>query len=104
MSETQPQPVTKPVEEFFQRLADKETHDLAVSVVNDGGHYSERVANHAKMKRGAYRGYIRSLCWNQARHEKLYFGRRWTDKDIDTATDDVVEHMEQHIKDLGVSA
>jgi hypothetical protein len=73
---------------------------LADAVINEGSHYEARVANHAKMKPGAYRGYLRNLVWNQARYERLYFQRRHSDEAIDRATDIVLDHMNAHMKEM----
>jgi len=80
------------------------THGLALSVINTGAHYDARCKNYREMTARHYRTYILGLVTQQARRERIDFGTRSKTSDINTAVEEVLMHMQDHMAEEGMEA
>ncbi len=75
------------------------THMLALSVINDGSHYTARVENRKRMTKRDYRAYLLGLVNAKAKEERIKFSVFYKPRDIDNALSDLIVHQDHHADD-----
>lgn len=75
-------------------------HNLALSVINDGTHYTKRCENYRAMTHRHYRTYILGLVAAEARKQRIQMSVKSSSSDINVAVDEVLDHMQAHMHEM----
>lgn len=78
-----------------------ETSGLALSVINTSSHYAARCKNYREMTARHYRTYILGLVNTEAHQQRTQFGIRPKSADINRAVEEVLDHMQTHMAEMG---
>jgi hypothetical protein len=80
--------------------SDRETSELALCVINDPASYSLRIKKYQELSPEEYKAWMKGLVTAQANLQYRLFKSRFRLKDITLAVDEVIEHMQNHVKEL----
>ena len=72
-----------------------DTHNLALTIINDGASYPERCKNHATMTAKKFAGYARGLVIAESLRQRRTFQVKSTQKDIEQAVVDLIDHHDR---------